>query len=92
MDFSNIVVNGIPLLLLIIGLVEFVRQMGLGGKALRAVSALIGLAFDLLYQISLGMPADFAGWFGAIVFGLGLGITASGLVDVARDLVARAKS
>ena len=92
MDFSDITVNGIPLLLLIIGLVEFVRQMGLGGKALKAVSALIGLALGLLYQISLGVPADFAGWFGAIVFSLGLGITASGLIDVARDLIKRAKS
>ena len=91
MDFSDVAVNGVPILLLIIGLVEFIRQMGLSGKPLRAVSAGLGLLFGLLYQVSLGVPADFAGWFGAVVFGLGLGVAASGVVDVARDLAKRAK-
>lgn len=89
MDFSNVIINGIPLVLLIIGLVQFLKEMGIGGQALRAVSAGIGLVLGLLYQISLGVPGDFAGWFGAVIYGLGLGITASGLIDVARDLKSR---
>lgn len=92
MDFSDISVNGIPLLAVIIGLVQFLKEMGVGGKWLRASSALIGAVFGLLYQISIGVPVDFAGWFSAVVFGLALGITASGLVDVAREWIARLKS
>ncbi len=86
MDFSTVMINGIPLLLLIIGLVQFLKEMGLSGQWLRASSAGIGLALGLLYQISLGVSAGFAGWFGAVIYGLGLGVTASGLIDAARNL------
>ena len=89
MDFSNVVVGGIPLLAVIVGVVEFARQMGLSGKALRAMSAAIGLGFGVGYQLSLGVPSDYAGWFGATVYGVALGVAASGLVDVARDLAKR---
>ena len=45
----------------------------------------IGLALGMLYQISLGVPVDFAGWFGAAVYGLALGITASGVYSAIRN-------
>ena len=89
MDFADVVVNGIPLLALIIGLVQFAKEMGLGGKALRALSAGIGLALGVAYQVSLGPPTDFTGWFGVVLYGLGLGVVASGLIDAARDLARR---
>lgn len=89
MDFSDAVVSGIPLVLLITALTQFVKEMGVGGKALRLTAACLGLAFGVAYQLSIAMPADFAGWLGVIVYGLGLGVTASGMVDVARDLAGR---
>jgi peptidoglycan/LPS O-acetylase OafA/YrhL len=90
MDFSDAVANGIPLIALIIGLVQFFKEMGLRGQALRALSAVIGLALGVAYQISTGgVPADFAGWFGVAIYSLGLGIVASGLVDAARDVAQR---
>jgi hypothetical protein len=89
MDFSDVVVNGIPLVILIVGLVQFIAEMGVAGRALKATSAGIGLAVGLAYQLSLGVPVDFAGWFGAILYGLGLGVVASGLVDQARSLASR---
>ncbi len=91
MDFSDVVVNGIPLVILIVGLVQFIREMGISGKALRATSAGIGLLVGLAYQMSLGVPVDFAGWFGAVLYGLGLGVVASGLVDQARNLAERVR-
>jgi hypothetical protein len=46
--------------------------------------------FGLLYELSLGIPVTFAGWFGAAVFGLGLGVVTSGLYDlVKRDVAGR---
>lgn len=90
MDFSDISVNGVPLVFVIVGLVQFIAEMGVSGKWLKGISAGIGLVIGVAYQLSSsGMPVDFAGWMGAVIFGLALGVTASGLVDQARSLVAR---
>ena len=88
MDFGQVLVNGIPLVLVIAGLVAFAKSMGLTGKWLLALSLVLGVVIGLLYQISLGMPTTFAGWFGAAVFGLGLGVVTSGLYDLAKRDVA----
>jgi hypothetical protein len=90
MNFDAIVA-GLPLVLVVVGLVEWVKQMGVQGNALRIVSLAIGLVFGIGYQISLGLPTDFAGWFGAVVYGLGLGLVASGIYDAAADIVSKLK-
>ena len=89
MDFSDAIINGIPLVLLIAGLVAFAKTMGLQGKALTILSIGLGFAFGAAYQISEGgVPADFDGWFWLIVYGLGLGVGTSGMYDlVKRDLL-----
>lgn len=84
MDFDQIV-NGIPLIFVVMGLVEFVKAFGVQGNALTVTSFGIGLALGLAYQISLGMPAGFAGWFGAAIFGLALGLVASKVYDAIRS-------
>ena len=90
MDFSEIVIKGIPLILVLAGLVAFAKTMGLAGKALTGLSLGLGVVLGILYQLSLGIPADFAGWFGAVIFGLGLGLVTCGLYDfVKRDVVGR---
>ena len=81
MDFGEFVINGVPLLFVVMGLVELIKDFGVQGKALTASSFAIGLIIGLLYQLSLGMPADYAGWFGAAVFGLALGLVASKVYD-----------
>jgi len=90
MDFGTVLVNGIPLVLVVAGLVSFAKTMGLEGKALLALSLVLGLVFGVVYQLSIAMPATLAEWFGALVFGLGLGVTTSGLYDlVKRDVAGR---
>ena len=84
MEFDQIV-NGIPLLFVVMGLVELSKSFGAQGKALTAISFGIGLIIGLLYQLSLGMPADYAGWFGAALFGLALGLVASKVYDAIRS-------
>jgi len=84
MNFDQIV-NGVPLIFVVMGLVELVKAFGVQGKALTAVSFGVGLAIGLLYQVSLGLPAGFSGWFGAAVYGLALGITASGVYSAIRN-------
>jgi hypothetical protein len=84
MNFDQIV-NGIPLILVVMGLVELSKSFGAEGKILTAISFVIGLVLGILYQVSLGMPVGFAGWFGSGVFGLALGLMASKVYDAIRS-------
>lgn len=79
------VVNGVPLLVVILGVVEFLKKLGVNGKASLAASMILGLALGILYQVSLALPADLAGWLGAVIYGLALGLAASGLYDFSKQ-------
>lgn len=85
MDFSGAIVNGIPLVLAVIGLVEWSKQLGVSGRALQVLSMLVGVALGILYQYSVQPLVDFAGWFGAVIYGLGMGLIASGIYDAIRS-------
>ena len=81
-DISTLLVNGLPLSAVVFGLVEFIKSFGLKGHWLTIVSMLLGLAFGVSYQIAnAGVPMSFAGWFAVAVFGIMLGLVASGLYD-----------
>lgn len=84
MDFEQ-VVNGVPLIFVVIGLVELLKIFGLQGKALTAGSFVVGLVLGVLYQVSLGMPIGFPGWFGSVFFALALGLVASKVYDAVRS-------
>ena len=82
--FKDAVVAGVPLLALLIGLVQFIKGFNLQGTVVRVVSYVVGLLLGVGYNISVsGVPADFAGWFAVVVFGLGLGLVGSGIYDAA---------
>ena len=81
-------VNGLPLVAVVLALVEWVKTFGLAGKALRGVSMLIGLAVGVAYQVSVAVPVGFAGWFGAAIYGVTLGLVASGLYDAGKSIAA----
>ena len=85
MSFSDAVINGVPILLIVAGLVEFLKKFGVSGNALTASSLILGVLFGVLYQINTAMPIDFSGWLGALVWGLGMGLTASGLYDLIKS-------
>lgn len=85
MDFQDAVVAGIPLIFVVMGLVEWVKRIGVSGWVLQALSMAFGMALGVLYRMSLQMPVDFMGWFGAIVYGLALGLVASGVYDAQRS-------
>ncbi len=83
---AMLVVGSIPLTIVIFGLVEFSKSLGLSGKGLTILSLVLGLAFGVAYQISTaGVPAGFAGWFTVVIFGLALGLVTSGFYDFANS-------
>lgn len=78
-DFSTLLVGGVPLMLVVFGIVEFSKSLGLKGAWLTVVSLVLGMVFGICYQIATkGVPIDFPTWFSAVVFGLAIGLTASG--------------
>lgn len=86
--FEGAIVNGVPLLFVVIGLVQWSKQLGLSGKGLIGASMGIGLVLGAGFQIATaGLPADFGQWFGVVVYGLGLGIVASGVYDAAEKVI-----
>ncbi len=80
------VVDGIPLMLVIVALVEFAKQFGLAGKACLAVAMGLGALFGIAYKLQFGLPSTFAGWFAAIVFGIAMGLAASGTFELVKKL------
>jgi hypothetical protein len=69
----------------ILGLVEFLKQVGVQGQASLVASLVLGLALGAGQRLSeIGTPADFAGWFGLVIVGLAYGLAASGLFDFAK--------
>jgi len=80
--FNDIAVAGIPLLAFVLGLVQFIKGFNLKGEIVKGLSMGVGLLLGVGYQFSTVPPVNFAGWFGAVVFGLALGLVASGIYDV----------
>ncbi len=78
-------VNGIPLVVLVIALVEWVKRFGIEGNVLNAVSMAIGAVIGIAYWYAQQPLVTFSDWFGAVVYGLVLGLTASGVYDAARS-------
>lgn len=80
--FGNAVVAGVPLLALTFGFVQWLKSLfGTSGKATQFVSLGTGVVLGIGYQLTVETPSDFAGWFSIVVFGLALGLVASGVFD-----------
>jgi hypothetical protein len=89
--FTDAMVNGIPLLFVVLGLVEWIKTFGLTGNVLRGVSMAVGLLLGFGYMTSQqGFPVEFAAIFGYVVYGLALGLVASGIYDGGKRAVGSA--
>ena len=89
--FTDAMVNGIPLLFVVLGLVEWIKTFGLTGNVLRGVSMLIGLLLGFGYMTSQqGFPTEFSPIFSYIIYGLALGLVASGIYDGSKRAIGSA--
>jgi len=86
-------VSGVPLLFVVIGLVWVWGELGAKGKVQLISSMLTGLALGLPYMVTQTRPPvgdwwiSFSYWFAGIVYGLGLGVLASVLYNLNKDLL-----
>lgn len=89
--FQTALVGSVPLILVVLGLVEWLKSMGLSGKVLTVSSLVIGLLFGGAYQMSVSFPVTFANWFSDGTYGLMVGLVASGIYKVGVNLANQTK-
>ena len=83
--------GGTVVVAVVMGLTAWCKTgLGLAGKVLTLVAMGLGLVLGMGYQLSaLGVPHDFAGWFWVVLFGLVIGLTATGVYKAGDGLVAK---
>lgn len=84
---DNLTINGVSILALVMGLVEFSKSLGVKGRALTVTSVAVGAGLILLNW--LATQYGWADLFGQIVFALAFGLAASGLYDLGKRLGGR---
>lgn len=77
-------IDGISVILLIVGLVELVKKFGIEGNKLTAISVFIGILVGIGFKLYAMVPAA-APWIEVAVTGLAFGLAATGLYDLAKN-------
>lgn len=91
--YFGAMIKGVPLLLVIVGLVEYLKRLNVKGNPLLFASMGIGLLFGVGYMVTQTRPPEadawlvYVYWFGNVVYGIGLGVVASGLFDVVKNVL-----
>ena len=88
MDISTFVVNPVTLALLVMFLVQFVKDLGLKGNALRFVSLGVGASLAFTYKARELWPA-YAGYIDVSFFVLAVGLGACGLYSLIDERIPR---
>ena len=92
-EFFSVAVAGVPLIFVVLGLVTLYGQFGLQGKVQLASSFATGLILGGAYQLAeMGVPAGFAGWFAIIIYGLALGLVATGTYETYKQVINKSVS
>lgn len=80
MDIDNFVLNSTTLLVIVFGLVEFIKLFGIQGSVLRIISMLLGVSLAVIFKLSQVYPSWYP-WIDIASFGIVIGLTASGIYE-----------
>lgn len=84
MELTTLVIGGIPVLLLVPGIVEAAKHFGVKGEGSLALSLILGGFFiglaQAISQNAIPTPAVY--WINIIVVGIGGGLALSGYYDL----------
>jgi hypothetical protein len=86
----DIIVGGIPLIVVIFGMVEFLKKFKVAGNALTISSLAIGVSLGVLYKASLEYTLVNK-YFEWAIFGLACGLAACGLFDFAKSFLKKSQ-
>lgn len=93
MNPFEIVFEGIPVILVVLGIVEFAKKLGNKDVGSLILSMLLGIVFGGGYYIAQnGLPVSFAGWFQLVLIGLVLGLSSCGLYDYSKKFMSGTNS
>jgi hypothetical protein len=81
MQISQYLAELVGLSMILFAFVAQLKQWGLKGNALTVSAFVFGLLFGMAYRYSVQPLDTFSGWFGAVVFGLLAGFTATRSYD-----------
>ena len=88
--FQAIPENAPIVVLVVLGLVTFFGKLGLKGNGQLIASLSTGTVFGGAFMIAaIGLPTNFGGWFSMVIYGLALGLTASGVYSTGKELITR---
>jgi hypothetical protein len=88
--FQAIPENASIVVLVVLGMVTFLGKLGVKGIAQLVSSMLLGILFGAGFMIAvLGVPTVFAGWFSLLIYGLMLGLVASGIYETGKEITAK---
>lgn len=82
LDLTGALVAGIPLMLVVIGLVQYVKEkLGWSGVGVEIFAICMGVAFGFGYHVyqAEAIVWDFGFIFEGVVFGLAVGLVATGI-------------
>lgn len=89
--FGAFQVAGIPLLFIVVGVVQLLKDSKYNPLATRWLSVVIGFVIGFGYWLSVNpFPSTIASWFTVIIFGIALGILASRIYDAGVNMLASA--
>jgi membrane protein implicated in regulation of membrane protease activity len=80
MDIENFVLNSTTLLVIVFGLVEFIKTLGVKGNVLRIISMTLGIGIAVVFKLSQIYPS-WSPWIEIGAFGIVIGLTASGIYE-----------
>jgi membrane protein implicated in regulation of membrane protease activity len=80
MDLQNFVVTPAVMLILVFGIVEFIKQFGVKGNKLRVIALLIGILIAAVFKLRELLPSAQL-YIDLVFFTLASGLSASGLYD-----------
>lgn len=93
-EFTEATVSGIPLIVIVLGLTQFIKLLFLarGEIVVRAISAVVGLLIGVAYQYAVLTPQLPSQWLIVAVWGIVMGLIASGIYDVGIGMAIKAGS
>jgi len=80
MDLQNFVVTPAVMLILVFGIVEFIKGFGVKGNILRIVSLIVGLLIAAVFKLQELLPSAQL-YIDLAFFTIASGLSASGLYD-----------
>jgi len=80
-------IAGVNILLLVVGLVEAAKRLGLKGNGSFVLALILGTVLGVLFYLveNAMIPSEAVRWISAALFGLAVGLAGTGLYDLSKS-------